>query len=228
MKKKFIEILETLDITITDEKYDKFVMFYEILIEWNKNINLTAITNFEEVFLKHFYDSLCLVKGVSLNNQRLLDVGSGAGFPSIPLKIVFEDLDITIIDSLNKRIKFLDSLTKSLNIDVRLIHGRVEEHKFKNHYDIVTARAVSNLRVLTELCLPFVNVGGLFVALKGPKYKEEYEESKNAVKVLGGKLFKTIEYEVDNQKRALVLISKITSTEKQYPRIYGKIKSKPL
>ena len=228
MKRKFMEMLKTLDITITDEKYDKFVMFYEILIEWNKNINLTAITNFEEVFLKHFYDSLCLVKGVSLTNQRLLDVGSGAGFPSIPLKIVFEDLDITIIDSLNKRIKFLDSLTKSLNIDVRLIHGRVEEHKFKNHYDIVTARAVSNLRVLTELCLPFVNVGGLFIALKGPKYKEELEESKNAVKVLGGKLLKTLEYEVDNQKRALVLINKITNTEKQYPRIYGKIKSKPL
>jgi len=228
MKKKFMEMLETLDITITNEKYEKFVMFYKMLIEWNENINLTAITNFEEVFLKHFYDSLCLVKGIDLTNQRLFDVGSGAGFPSIPLKIVFEDLDITIIDSLNKRIKFLSALTKSLNIDVRLIHGRVEEHKFKNHYDIVSARAVSNLRILTELCLPFVKVGGLFIALKGPKYKEELEESKNAVKVLGGKSLKTIEYEVDNQKRALVLISKITKTEKQYPRIYGKIKSKPL
>ncbi len=228
MREKFELLLNGLNIELTDKKYDQFIKYYELLVEWNSKINLTAITEFEDVFIKHFYDSLCLVKGIELSNQSLLDVGSGAGFPSIPLKIIFEDLDITIIDSLNKRIKFLDSLTKSLNIDVRLIHGRVEEHKFKNHYDIVTARAVSNLRVLTELCLPFVNVGGLFIALKGPKYKEELEESKNAVKVLGGKLLKTLEYEVDNQKRALVLINKITNTEKQYPRIYGKIKSKPL
>ena len=228
MKDKFIKMLDTLDITITDDKYEKFVMFYELLVDWNEKINLTSITNFEDVFLKHFYDSLCLVKGVDLNHQKLLDVGSGAGFPSIPLKIVFEDLNITIIDSLNKRIKFLEVLTDALEIKVELIHGRVEEHKFKNHYDIVTARAVSNLRVLTELCLPFVKVGGLFIALKGPKYKEEYSESKNAVKVLGGKLEKTIEYDVDNQKRALILIKKIERTRDKYPRVYGKIKSKPL
>ena len=228
MKKKFIEMLKTLKITITDEKYEKFVLFYEILVEWNKNINLTSITDFDDVFMKHFFDSLCLVKGVELKNQKLLDVGSGAGFPSIPLKIVFEDLDITIIDSLNKRIKFLEALTNSLNIEVKLIHGRVEEHKLTNHYDIVTARAVSNLRILTELCLPFVNVGGLFVALKGPKYKEEYENSKNVVKLLGGELFNTIEYEVDHQKRALILIKKRIKTKKQYPRSYGKIKNKPL
>ena len=203
---KFIEMLETLDITITDEKYDKFIVFYELLVEWNEKINLTSITNFEDVFIKHFYDSLCLVKGVDLENQKILDVGSGAGFPSIPLKIIFDDIDITIIDSLNKRIKFLDVLVKSLNIKARLIHGRVEEHEFRNHYDIVTARAVSNQRVLTELCLPFVKVGGLFIALKGPKYLEEYENSKNAIKVLGGKLHKNIEYSVDNQKRALIVI----------------------
>ena len=228
MKDRFMKMLEALDITITDEKYEKFITFYELLVEWNEKINLTSITNFEDVFLKHFYDSLCLVKGVNLNQQSLLDVGSGAGFPSIPLKIVFEDLNITIIDSLNKRIKFLKELTKSLNIEVRLIHGRVEEHKFRNHYDIVTARAVSNMRVLAELCLPFVKVGGLFIALKGPKHKEEFEQSKKAVKILGGKLLKTIEYDIDNQKRALILISKITSSDKKYPRVYGKIKSNPL
>ncbi|MCK5387992.1 MAG: 16S rRNA (guanine(527)-N(7))-methyltransferase RsmG [Candidatus Izimaplasma sp.] len=228
MKDRFMKMLEALEITITDEKYEKFITFYELLVEWNEKINLTSITNFEDVFLKHFYDSLCLVKGVNLNQQSLLDVGSGAGFPSIPLKIVFEDLNITIIDSLNKRIKFLKELTKSLNIEVRLIHGRVEEHKFRNHYDIVTARAVSNMRVLAELCLPFVKVGGLFIALKGPKHKEEFEQSKKAVKILGGKLLKTIEYDIDNQKRALILISKITSSDKKYPRVYGKIKSNPL
>ncbi len=228
MKNKFSEMLKTLEINITDEKYEKFMTFYEILIEWNKNMNLTSITDFEDVFIKHFYDSLCLVKGIKLNNQKILDVGSGAGFPSIPLKIIFDDLEITIIDSLNKRIKFLESLTKALDIKVRLIHGRVEEHQFKNHYDIVTARAVSNLRVLTELCLPFVKVGGVFIALKGPKYKEEYENSKNAISILGGKLLTSVEYEVVNQKRALVIIGKIEKTDKQYPRNYGRIKNKPL
>jgi len=228
MKTRFIEMLKALGVTITDEKYEKFIIFYEILAEWNEKINLTSITNFEDVFMKHFYDSLCLVKGINLKDQRLLDVGSGAGFPSIPLKIIFDELDVTIIDSLNKRIKFLEVLTKSLDLKVRLIHGRVEEHKFRNHYDIVTARAVSNFRVLTELCLPFVKVGGLFIALKGPKHEEEFEEGKNTVKMLGGKLSKIIKYDVDNQQRVLIVIDKITSTEKQYPRIYSKIKSKPL
>lgn len=228
MKAKFTEMLRTLDITITDEKYESFLTYYKLLVEWNEKINLTTIIDFEDVFIKHFYDSLCLVKGIKLSDQSLLDVGSGAGFPSIPLKIIFEELNITIIDSLNKRIKFLDILIKSLDINVRLIHGRVEEHKFKNHYDIVTARAVSNQRVLTELCLPFVKVDGVFIALKGPKFKEEYEVSKNAIKVLGGKLSSTVEYDIDNQKRALIIVKKISSTEKQYPRNYGKIKSKPL
>ena len=228
MKTRFIEMIKALGITITDEKYEKFIMFYEILVEWNDKINLTSITDFEDVFMKHFYDSLCLVKSINLNNQRLLDVGSGAGFPSIPLKIIFDELDITIIDSLNKRIKFLEALTKSLDVKVRLIHGRVEDHNFRNHYDVVTARAVSNFRMLTELCLPFVKVGGLFIAFKGPKYKEELEEGRNAIDVLGGKLSKIIEYDVDNQQRSLIVIDKITSTEKQYPRIYSKIKSKPL
>lgn len=228
MKAKFTEMLQSLDMAITDEKYDKFVIFYELLVEWNKKINLTTITDFEDVFMKHFYDSLCLVKAIKLKDQRLLDVGSGAGFPSIPLKIIFDELDVIIIDSLNKRIKFLDVLTKALEIKVRLIHGRVEEHKFKNHYDIVTARAVSNFRILTELCLPYVKVGGLFIALKGPKYNEELEEGRKTIQVLGGKLSKTIEYDVNNQKRALIIIEKITCTGNQYPRMYNKIKSKPL
>ncbi len=228
MKEKFIKMLETLDISITDEKYEKFIMFYELLIEWNRKVNLTSITNFEDVFMKHFYDSLCLAKGVKVKNQRLLDVGSGAGFPSIPLKIVFEELDVTIIDALSKRITFLDVLTKAMDIDVRLIHGRVEEHKFRNHYDIVTARAVSNFQILTELCLPFVRVGGLFIAFKGPKYRDEFEKGGNAIKILGGEVAEIIEYSVNNQARVLILIKKITSTEKQYPRNYGKIKNKPL
>ncbi len=228
MKEKFINLLKELEIPISEEKYEKFIKYYELLIEWNKVINLTTIIDFEDVFIKHFYDSLCLVKGVKLENQKLLDVGSGAGFPSIPLKIVYSDLDITIIDALKKRIDFLEKLTLALNIDVRLIHGRAEEHMFKNHYDIVTARAVSNLRILTELCLPFVKVGGLFISYKGPNYKEELKDSTNVIEILGGKIFKTLEYEIEKQKRALIIIDKVKLTNKQYPRIYGKIKSNPL
>jgi len=228
VKEKFINLLKELDIKISDEKYNMFLKYYELLIESNKVINLTTITEFEDVFIKHFYDSLCLVKGVNLNNQKLLDVGSGAGFPSIPLKIIYEDLDITIIDALNKRIKFLEKLTKVLNIKVRLIHGRAEEHMFKNHYDIVTARAVSNLQILLELCLPFVHVGGQFIAYKGPNYKDELKNSSNAIKILGGKKQKIIEYEIEKQNRALIIIEKVISSDKKYPRIYGKIKSNPL
>jgi len=228
MKEKFINLLNDLEITITEEKYQKFLQYYELLIEWNKVINLTAITDFEEVFLKHFYDSLCLVKGVELNNQKILDVGSGAGFPSIPLKIVYGDIEVTIIDALKKRINFLEKLINTLDIEVRLIHGRAEEHMFKNHYDIVTARAVSKLQILTELCLPFVKVGGKFIAYKGPNYKEELKNSSNAIKLLGGKMLRTYEYNITNQDRTLIVIKKITSTDKKFPRIYGKIKSNPL
>ncbi len=228
MKTKFMKMLESLGITITEKKYNKFIKYYDLLLEWNSKINLTSIIEFEDVFIKHFYDSLCLVKAIDLDKQRLLDVGSGAGFPSIPLKIVYDDLDITIIDSLKKRINFLEILTNELNLKVRLIHGRIEDHKFRNHYDIVTARAVSNLRVLSELCIPFVKVNGVFIALKGPKYIDEYHKSKNAIKILGGILSKNIEYTIENQQRALIVIDKVIKTNEKFPRVYGKIKSKPL
>ncbi len=166
MREKFELLLNGLNINLTQKMYDQFMKYYEILIEWNSKINLTAITDFDDVFIKHFYDSLCLVKGIKLTNQSLLDVGSGAGFPSIPLKIVYEDLEITIIDSLNKRINFLKLLTKELNINAKLIHGRAEEHKSRDYYNLVTARAVSNLQVLSELCIPYVKKEGYFIALK--------------------------------------------------------------
>lgn len=228
MREKFELLLKGLNIELTDKKYNQFIKYYELLIEWNNKINLTAITEFEDVFIKHFYDSLCLVKGVELCNQRLLDVGSGAGFPSIPLKIIFEDLDITIIDSLNKRINFLKLLTESLEIDAKLIHGRAEEHKYRNHYDIVTARAVSNLQILSELCIPFVKRGGVFIALKGSNYTEELEKSSKAFSILGGKLNNVIEYNIEGLGRSLIIIDKVKETNSKYPRIYGKIKSNPL
>jgi len=228
MREQFEVLLKGLNIDLTQEKYDQFTKYYEILIEWNSKINLTAITEFEDVFIKHFYDSLCLVKGIELSNQSLLDVGSGAGFPSIPLKIIYENLDVTIIDSLNKRINFLKILTKELNIEAELIHGRAEEHKNKNHYDLVTARAVSNLQVLSEICVPFVKKGGYFISLKGSKYSDELEHSKNAIKTLGGELKKVIEYDIEGIGRSLIIINKVKETNNKYPRIYGKIKSNPL
>ena len=228
MREKFELLLNELNIELTDKMYEQFIKYYELLVEWNEKINLTAITEFEDVFIKHFYDSLCLVKGIKINTQSLLDVGSGAGFPSVPLKIVFKDLDITIIDSLNKRINFLKLLTEELDIKVELIHGRAEEHKYKNHYDLVTARAVSNLQILSELCIPFVKKGGIFIALKGSNYKEELNKSTNAIKTLGGKTDRVIEYEVKGLSRSLIIIKKVKETNNKYPRIYGKIKSSPL
>ncbi|KFZ27254.1 MAG: Ribosomal RNA small subunit methyltransferase G [Candidatus Izimaplasma bacterium HR2] len=228
MREKFELLLNGLNIELTDKKYDQFIKYYELLVEWNSKINLTAITEFEDVFIKHFYDSLCLVKGIELSNQSLLDVGSGAGFPSIPLKIIFEDLDITIIDSLNKRINFLKILTESLNVNVKLIHGRAEEHKNKNYYDIVTARAVSHLQILSELCIPFVKREGFFIALKGTNYSEELEKSNKAFSILGGKFENIIEYSVEGLGRSLIIIKKVKETNSKYPRIYGKIKSSPL
>ena len=228
MREKFELLLNGLNIELTEKKYDQFIKYYEILVEWNSKINLTAITEFEDVFIKHFYDSLCLVKGIKLTNQSLFDVGSGAGFPSIPLKIIYNDLDITIIDSLNKRINFLKLLVKELSIDVRLIHGRAEEHKNKNYYDLVTARAVSNLQILSELCIPFVKKEGYFIALKGSNFKEELGKSNNAINTLGGKLNEVIEYDIEGIGRSLIIIKKVKETNSKYPRIYGKIKSNPL
>ena len=228
MRKKFELLLHGLDIELTENMYNQFMKYYELLIEWNSKINLTAITEFEDVFIKHFYDSLCLLKGIKLSNETLLDVGSGAGFPSVPLKIVFKDINITIIDSLNKRINFLKSLTSELGITVELIHGRAEEHHLKNHYDIVTARAVSNLQILSELCIPFVKKEGCFIALKGSNFEEEVNKSKKAINILGGKLNEVVQYNVEGLGRSLIIIDKVKETNSKYPRIYGKIKSNPL
>jgi len=228
MREKFTLLLNELGIELTEDKYNLFLKYYELLIEWNNKINLTAITEFEDVFIKHFYDSICLVKGIKIDNQNLLDVGSGAGFPSIPLKIIYNDLNVTIIDSLNKRINFLSILVEKLNLKVTLIHGRVEELKEKNNFDVVTARAVSNMPILCELCIPFVVKGGVFIALKGSNYEEELKQAENAILELGGKLQEVVKYEIENQKRSLIIIKKIKDTKIIYPRIYGKIKSNPL
>ena len=228
MKEAFISRLQELDITVTDNQYQQFERYYDTLIAWNKKMNLTAITDKDDVFLKHFYDSLCFVKGIKLTNQALLDVGSGAGFPSIPLKIVYPNLQITIIDALQKRIMFLDALKNTLKLDVTLVHGRVESFDERASYDIVTARAVAPLNVLCELCLPFVKVGGVFLPLKGGSVDEELKESGDAIALLGGRQEQTIVYSYANNTRSLLKIRKIKETPNKYPRSFNKIKKNPL
>lgn len=228
MKTQFKNRLHEIGITLTDYQMSQFEVYFDMLVEWNKKINLTAIIDEDDVFTKHFFDSICLVKAVTIENQKLLDVGAGAGFPSIPLKIIFPNLQVTVIDSLKKRINFLELLCDKIKVQARLIHGRAEEHQLKNSYDIVTARAVANLRVLSEICIPFVRVGGIFVALKGPKYVEEIECSQHAFHILGGALDKVIVYQIDEQERSLVIVNKVEKTKKEYPRMFSKIKKSPL
>lgn len=207
-----------------------FLLYYDFLISENEKYNLTAITKKEDVYQKHFYDSLVLAKYLPLKDKTLLDVGAGAGFPSVPLKIVEPSLKVTIIDALNKRIHFLSQLKTLLGLDdIKAIHGRAEEHEHKNHYDIVTSRAVAKMNILTELCLPFVKVGGYFIAYKSMHYQDELEEAKPAIRRLCGQLEKIIPYDVsDDQSHVLIIIKKTKTTDALFPRAYAKIKKQPL
>lgn len=228
MKYDFEKSLNELGLTINETQKKQFQIYYEVLVEWNNKMNLTAITDQEGVYIKHFFDSLNLVRAREFDSQSLLDVGSGAGFPSIPLKIMFPDLKITIIDALQKRITFLTELTKQLGIDAELVHGRAEEYKRKHCFDIVTARAVANLTMLSELCIPFAKIEGEFIAMKGPKLDEELEKSINAIKVLGGEVKQSITYQVQDDKRSILVVSKKHKTQPKYPRRFNQIKSNPL
>jgi 16S rRNA (guanine527-N7)-methyltransferase len=228
MNERLIEMLEELGIRLSDHQLRQFDTYFRLLVDWNQKLNLTSITERDEVYLKHFIDSLSLVRAVALSNQHILDVGSGAGFPSIPLKIVFPEIRITIIDAIQKRIVFLEELSSQLGIQVTLIHGRVEELPHREHYDIVTARAVANLRILSELCIPFVCVGGYFLAMKGPQFQEEVDESKQAFDILQAQLVDIITYEIEHLDRSIIKLKKLHPTPEKYPRRFKKIKSKPL
>lgn len=230
----FFKEVEKLNINIDHTASLKFEDYYKKLVEVNEVMNLTSITEHEEVYNKHFLDSLSLALYLDLSKeQTLLDVGSGAGFPSIPLAIVSNNIKVTIIDALNKRINFLNDLSKELNLDnVKALHIRAEEYakEKRNSFDVVTARAVARLNVLTELCLPLVKVGGVFVAMKGSDSNIELEEAKNAINVLGGKLEKVINFELpDNAgSRTLIVIKKVSNTKDKYPRAFARIKERPL
>lgn len=232
-KEEFIVELKELHIDIDDDKLNKLEKYYQILVEKNAKTNLTAITKKEDVYLKHFYDSLTIVKAIDLNNiNNLLDVGSGAGFPGIVLKIFYPHLTLDIIDSNNKKIKFLDTLIRKLNLDnIELIHDRVEVYAINNKdkYDLVTARAVANLNTLIELCLPLVKKDYYFIALKS-NIEEEIQTINNELNVLNGKLDKVIQFNlpIENSLRNIVKIKKIDKNPIGYPRSYDKIKKKPL
>ena len=219
-------------IMLSDKQMDQFEEYYEFLVTTNKAVNLTAITAKNEVYLKHFYDSIIPVIEEPVFRTEavsICDVGAGAGFPSIPMKIVFPQLKVTIVDSLNKRIKFLQELVERLNLeDIELYHARAEEFagkksKHRESYDCVTARAVARMSVLTELCLPLVKIGGHFIALKAQKADQELFDAKKAIAVLGGEFERDIKTELPltHDERHLLIVKKIKSTPKQYPRKVG-------
>ncbi len=226
--------LLNLNINIDDNTMDKFNIYYDFLVEYNQKVNLTAIANYDDVMIKHFYDSLILTKGLPSGNINLCDVGAGAGFPSVPCAIVNKDINVTIVDSLNKRITFLNELVNNkLNINnVRPMHARAEEHaqKYREYYDVVTARAVARLNILAELCLPLVKTGGLFIAMKSTEGNEEVNEALNGISILGGKIIDTKSFELPNGMghRELIIIKKLKECPKKYPRQFSVIKNKPL
>lgn len=219
----FKEEVEKLGISLTDEQLNQLALFYQLLLSWNEKMNLTRITNQEEVYLKHFYDSLTLYKEIKLETvDTLCDVGSGAGFPGIVLKIAFPNLDITLIDSLQKRVNYLNEIIKELKLsNIRAIHTRCEDYARVNRekYEVVTARAVANLKVLSELCLPLVKENGYFIAMKG-KATEELDEAKAMIGTLGGKIEHINEFNLplEESNRTLIKIKKEKKTDKTYPR----------
>lgn len=235
---KFKHGLEELNITLTDEQIEQFLQYYEMLVEKNKVMNLTGITEYEEVIQKHFLDSLSLIRVIpDIASQKLtvIDLGTGAGFPGIPLKIAFPELEITLMDSLNKRILFLQEVIDALGLKkVSAVHGRAEEMAsnatHRQQYDLCVSRAVSNLAVLTEYCLPFVKKGGLFVSYKSADSDAEIQEGKKALSILGGKLTSVDKFQLPDSdlRRALVCIKKVKDTPKKYPRKAGTPAKLPL
>lgn len=216
---------------LTEEQYRKFDIYADFLVECNRNVNLTAITEPHEILVKHFTDSVLLLKYADIpENSSLIDVGTGAGFPSLPIKIMRGDIKITLLDSLAKRITFLEKLCDKLEISAEFIHGRAEDiahlPEYRERFDFSCARAVANLAVLSEYCMPFVKVGGYFLSMKGRG--EDIVSSENAVRILGGEIGDIIEYTLESDIRKIVAIKKISQISTKYPRKSGQIKKKPL
>ena len=223
-------------VELNDIQVQQFIKYHEILVEWNSFMNLTGITEYEEVVQKHFVDSLALCKAVDVNEaETLIDIGTGAGFPGIPLKIAYPHLKVTLLDSLQKRIKFLNEVVMQLELqDVETIHGRAEDFAKpsmkRESYDLCVSRAVANLASLSEYCLPYVKLGGYFVPYKSGKIDEELEESKKAVYLLGGKIEEKVKFSLPDSdiSRSLIKIKKTSATPKKYPRKSGLATKEPI
>ena len=231
---KFIEEANKISITFTDTQLEQFRMYYEMLVEKNKVMNLTGITEWNEVLEKHFLDSISLIRVIDLDQElTVMDMGTGAGFPGIPLKIAFPKLKVTLADSLNKRVLFLQEVIDSLKLEgIEAIHGRAEDlardKKYREQYDLAVSRAVANLSTLSEYCLPFVKIGGKFISYKSGEIEEEVSSSKSAVFLLGGKIINSVKFELGESGRSFIVIDKVNGTPKSYPRKAGTPSKKPL
>ena len=230
----FKQKLNEFDIKINDEQIKSFEKYMNLLLEWNEKINLTAITQPEEVKLKHFVDSLTVLKYIN-DDDKVIDIGTGAGFPGIPLKIMNENTKITLLDSLNKRINFLNIVIETLNLrNIQAIHGRAEEiarnKLYREKYDVAVSRAVANLSTLTEYMLPFVKIGGKCICMKGANVNEELERAQNAIKELGGEIEKIDNFFLsdNDNERNIIIIKKVKETKSKYPRKAGTPSKEPL
>ncbi len=232
---KLEELLREFEIETDSEKNNKLEKYRELLLEWNSFMNLTAITEEDDVNIKHFLDSLTIFKTGELDGKKsVIDVGTGAGFPGIPMAIQNPDLEVTLLDSLNKRIKFLNKVVEETELEnVTTYHGRAEEFarkkEFRDAFDVSVSRAVANMSTLAEYTLPYVKPGGVMIAMKGSEYKEELKEAENAIKILGGEIKEVKEITLpDGILHSLIVVEKVKPTPKKYPRAGGKPKSKPL
>lgn len=232
--KKISDYLDEIQIKLNDKQLMQFYKYMNLLIEWNKKINLTSIIEPEEIIIKHFVDSVIISKYIE-KGLKVIDVGTGAGFPGIPLKIVRDDIEIVLLDSLNKRVNFLNEVIKDIKLEkIQTIHARVEEFaknkKYRENFDAVISRAVANMSTLSEYMLPLTKVGGKMLSMKGPDFEKEIENSKKAISILGGEIEKIDEYQLPKteMKRSIIIVGKVKNTPQKYPRKPGTPAKEPI